>query len=38
MGGKIDPETAYQKIKDELKAVKKCRKKCKKENFDYTEL
>jgi len=38
MGGKIDPETAYQKIKDELKAVKKCRKQCKKSAFDYTEL
>lgn len=26
MGGKIDPETAYQDIKAELKALKKIRK------------
>ena len=26
MGNKIDSETAYQQIKDELKEVKKCRK------------
>lgn len=27
MGGKISPNDAYKKIKEELKEVKKCRKK-----------
>ena len=27
LGGRIGPEDAYQMIKDELKEVKKCRKK-----------
>ena len=31
MGGKIDAETAYQMIKDELKDLKSIRKKVKKE-------
>ncbi len=31
MGGKIDAETAYKNIKDELKKVKKARKSYKKE-------
>ena len=31
MGGKIDPETAYQNIKIELKELKKIRKQSKKE-------
>lgn len=31
MGGKIDPETAYQNIKIELKELKKIRKSYKKE-------
>ncbi len=31
MGGKIDPETAYQNIKMELKELKKIRKSYKKE-------
>jgi len=31
MGGKIDAETAYKNIKDELKRVKKARKSYKKE-------
>lgn len=31
MGDKIDPETAYQNIKMELKALKKVRKKNKEE-------
>ena len=41
LGGRINPEDAYQMIKDEMKEVKKCRKKFKKEgaemdeNFDY---
>jgi len=32
MGGKIDPETAYQNIKIELKELKKIRKQSKKES------
>jgi hypothetical protein len=31
MGGKLDAETAYKNIKDELKRVKKARKSYKKE-------
>ncbi len=27
MGGKLDPETAYQNIKEEMKILKKVRKK-----------
>ena len=27
LGGRINPEDAYQMIKDEMKEVKKCRKK-----------
>lgn len=30
MGGRINPETAYQNIKMELKELKKVRKSCKK--------
>jgi len=37
MSKKLPPEEAYQRIKDELKEVKKCRKQCKKEsNYDPT--
>ena len=32
MARKIEPEEAYQRIKDELKEVKKCRKKFIKED------
>lgn len=34
MGDKIDSETAYQQIKDELKELKKVRKKSKKETLN----
>jgi hypothetical protein len=33
MARKIEPEDAYQRIKDELKEVKKCRKKFIKEDY-----
>ena len=34
MGDKIDSETAYKRIKEELKELKKIRKKHKEENCD----
>ena len=32
LGGRITAEDAYQMVKDELKAVKKCRKQFNKDN------
>jgi len=34
MGDKIDSETAYKRIKEELKELKKIRKRYKQENYD----
>lgn len=38
MGGKIDPDTAYKEIKEELKELKKIRKTWKKTNGDCSDL